>query len=327
MKFVAPLLKAISVLSGLVLLYGAIFLYQDERLKIQNRLEEWWFQIDELRGTGLARSAALTRVIALRSSAIFSVLVGRRYLAIESLAACIAFALLSYVIYYIAFFATLALWSWRELAEAFDRYRPVYVRGFVGMIISAGIASLHFFGTKRYPQWSRYISLATIMLTIGAVSLLPHPLIVLTVFSISVCLACVCISLIRAMLSWAESTNSSARLAVVALSNSVIAFGVFVTPLVASQVVYSTGGSYVFARILGWTAMTNLLLALIAATFVFLLAIAVVHRLIWPLLSRVLYPLANDRVVFKRKTMATIGVALVGIGAQDAAILLGKFVP
>jgi hypothetical protein len=50
-----------------VTLYVAWFVYEDEERGLQNRLDDWWIQFDDLRKSVVSRQAAFAVVVARKS--------------------------------------------------------------------------------------------------------------------------------------------------------------------------------------------------------------------------------------------------------------------
>ena len=57
------LLRPLNVL-GLVLLYSAVFLYEDQEGRIQNRIVQWWVKVDDARITAHTRVSAFVEAVA-----------------------------------------------------------------------------------------------------------------------------------------------------------------------------------------------------------------------------------------------------------------------
>jgi hypothetical protein len=53
------MLQAVSLLAGLVLVYSAAFLYEDEERRVQDTLALWWIRLHELEGGMLPKASAL----------------------------------------------------------------------------------------------------------------------------------------------------------------------------------------------------------------------------------------------------------------------------
>ena len=71
-------LRILAVISGIILIYAAFFLYEDEQGKIQNFLEDLWIRIDDRRNTALSKHATFMQVVAKYISTIFDRVFGDR---------------------------------------------------------------------------------------------------------------------------------------------------------------------------------------------------------------------------------------------------------
>src|SRR5437879_6014623 len=99
---ISPILKiamrSVSLAVGLLALYVAAFLYEDEEGRLQNRLqdklEKLWITIDDLTGTALARHTVFMRSVAVLITYAFDRLFGRRLLSMRAVgtSVCLTFA-------------------------------------------------------------------------------------------------------------------------------------------------------------------------------------------------------------------------------------------
>ena len=89
--------RIVGTLAALLLLYAAFFLYPGGRQELQNRLEEWWIRLDDVRMRALARQPVLIQRLAETSRSGFAWLFGeplsKRFFAISGLLSMLSFAL------------------------------------------------------------------------------------------------------------------------------------------------------------------------------------------------------------------------------------------
>jgi len=71
------LLRPLNVL-GLVLLYSAVFLYEDQEGRIQNRIVQWWVKVDDARITAHTRVSAFVEAVAGLTARGFDRILGER---------------------------------------------------------------------------------------------------------------------------------------------------------------------------------------------------------------------------------------------------------
>jgi hypothetical protein len=57
-------LRVLAGVAGAMAIYAALFLYEDEQGKIENKLEEWWVRLDDGRNAAVSRHTAFMREVA-----------------------------------------------------------------------------------------------------------------------------------------------------------------------------------------------------------------------------------------------------------------------
>ncbi len=98
-------LRILAFLSGLLCIYAALFIYENEQGKIQSVLEELWLRIDDRRQTFLSRHTLFMREVARFTESRFDRLFGKKLFSLQSVAvsSCYSIAsicmMLSYHIY------------------------------------------------------------------------------------------------------------------------------------------------------------------------------------------------------------------------------------
>lgn len=70
---------------GSILIYAAIFLYEDQEGRIQNTLEEWWIKIEDNRSKAVSKSAIFFRAVARVTNGVFDYLFGQDLFSSESI--------------------------------------------------------------------------------------------------------------------------------------------------------------------------------------------------------------------------------------------------
>jgi hypothetical protein len=86
---ISNLFHVVLGIAGLLLLYAGLFLAENEEGKMQNRLEELWIRVDELRSRAMTRQAALLQQIAGLVAGGFAALFGRKFFSVKSVASCL----------------------------------------------------------------------------------------------------------------------------------------------------------------------------------------------------------------------------------------------
>jgi hypothetical protein len=95
MAFLHTSLRWVTGAGGLMLLYIAFFLHEDEEGKLQNRIEEFWIKIDDLQKTSLSRNAAFLSGTSRIALMVLNRLFGSRTLSFQGISSCILFSFAS----------------------------------------------------------------------------------------------------------------------------------------------------------------------------------------------------------------------------------------
>jgi len=97
------ILRVLAISGGLISLYAAIFLYENEQGKIQSVLEDLWLRIEDRRQAFLSRHAAFMSEVARFTESGFDRLFGHKLLSLQSAAvsACYSLASVCLVLSYI----------------------------------------------------------------------------------------------------------------------------------------------------------------------------------------------------------------------------------
>src|SRR5438132_7990868 len=102
---------------GSVLIYLAVFLYEDEQGRIQNTLEELWLKIDARRQSTASQHVSFMRAIALTVSIQLDRFLGPRLFSVQSIGVSICCSVVSAIVVGHIFF--LGKWSWRSVCFGF----------------------------------------------------------------------------------------------------------------------------------------------------------------------------------------------------------------
>jgi len=76
----------VSLVLGSFCLYGALFLYETEEGEIQNKLQDWWVRVDDLRKSVSTRQAVFLQSAATATTRAFEAVFGRKLLSSRALA-------------------------------------------------------------------------------------------------------------------------------------------------------------------------------------------------------------------------------------------------
>lgn len=317
----AILLWTIRV-SGIVLVYAALFLKESEEGQVQNRLEGWLKMIQSRRDVSRSLSVRIINAAAASSEKVFTVLFGERLFAIQSLLTSISLSLTS-------------VWIFNEVNTILDPsanrtmwwdvQNVLLVIGFAFLtllpLVTANrkiitiraviIVAAVLIGAGWYT--SDQGNLTTIDRLNWVLIIIFDYLIVLSAFALS----CVCdlsfVALTRYLLRKTSNLSRSYEAVLFLLPN--FAIGCALTLLAINQ----ASDQPMSLSSLGWFedevlplfASFNLIDGMAASVVVIFLAAIVFHRLFWPTLERPLYSLNRFGVIRNKKFLWAIGLACV----------------
>jgi len=301
--------RLIAGAAGVLFLYAALFLYEDEQGGLQNKLEEWWVKISDRQSTAVSRYAAFMQQIATLATSALDRLLGKKIVSLRTIQVSIVFSAASYCLFLFC-----------------DGLIKEHVANLI-FLIASGI----FLGLGSYTPTIRkpvrfLLSLLflafLILLGIGLAATLG------AYYSLLGGLVCdlVFIALTRQTLRWCEHMERfSAAVFVILLNFALVAVFLFLPALLFYVHWYDTSGpgAYEKAMLLDQVivfAAVNTAAALAASLFVLLAVLAIAHRIFWPVLSRVMYAVQGAGIARRRRLMASLGVlfmAHAGIGLPE----------
>jgi len=290
--------RVLAGLVGCVCFYLAFFLYEDEEGEIENKLQDkldgLWIRVhDRARITGSTAAALLNKVgeASLR-------LIDRLF---EHPISPIKLIAISSNISIGGFFLSLA---YREYVDTLGPATPHYLRNTMTEIIMAVcFFSLAALSGKKSRLWALIALipaaiLSTFLIYVWTVQSL--------VFGFSLLVDYVALIIIRRLFSGIASSSSLIK--IILIMGTLLVFAILVTfgPLRLWRATY---GLTAFAwLILGFEiASLNLTTALFCSVPVIFLAGILLHWCLWPIISRVIYPLSRHKIVTNRKVLLSIG--------------------
>jgi hypothetical protein len=328
-------IRIITFACGLLLIYVAIFLYEDEQGKIQNTLEDWWVKIDDLKRGALSRHTIFMQETARITNYGFNQLFGKKLVSLQALAvsACFSIASLGLAGLYMIYESENLFSSWLSLPFANE---PLVA--LLWLLMFLGIALI----PSRWPSLSGLVLGVSALSSILFFALFWHNLEPNVFEYSSYCFGIVLgiasdmlfIALTRKLLRWSLMEKFS-RILTVILLNCLLSFvlikGFYRFSFSVGQVYnfdFSTLGNLMhiidFAFL--FAAGTNFFTVLFALAIVILALIMLLHRTFWPMLSRPIYALAKLGIIHRPKLLGTIGLALLGLATGIAPVSLKDIV-
>lgn len=311
-------LWAARMLGG-VLIYAALFLYEDEEGKIQNRVEEWWIRVRYTRDRAISGSVAFVRGLARLVGRALDNLLGKKLvsLRVAGVSYCFTFASIHlfgiiapfikgphrapFQASNIGFFL---LFMCLGIFPALVNGSTAYMAFWTAMLVFAYVKFVGFFLSLIYAAFGltstvRFVSFVGFFLGWSFVS------------------DVLFIALTRWILRRITSIDKIYTVLVLLAAD----FG-FLVILVLAPV--EIGVNFLpLWPLLGLLIMccfvlnsVDILFCLVSLLILFLLA---VHRLLWPLLERPLYAFARHGMIRKKKLLWTFGLALIFIHPLTSA--------
>ncbi len=284
-------LRVVVVASALLLLYIALFLYEDEKGTLQNRLVGLWVAVDDLQSRALSKFTAFLKVVLSLINFGFDSLLGAKLLSLRSVTTTYCYSVASLLlvtmigvglIFHFELEFTLgvlsvavALMALGTSSLAIKKPRPLRIWAACAVVA----ATLAFLITvrvtnERFPSWSDDVEfliafVGGILCDIGFVALN------------------------RTVIRRSSRLNSGLQIISLLLCNMLLGV-LYILPIFT----FSSSGLSI-GGILSFVAATNLFTSISVFAVVLLMLIALLNRVFWPSLSRPIYAIANSGIVGK----------------------------
>lgn len=348
MQLIAIVLRCLAATAGLLLCYGALFLYEDEQRVLQSTLETLWIEIDDLRRNAVRKHVALLRVAATASLEFLDRLFGRSLLSTRAIGVAICISLASLLL---VSDASWAIFGYFMEARGFKPIPPsTSLASIVQLALLGGelflgsalepfrVASYGFAAAALLALVAQFTSARTIeapfivafaFLVLVAVNARHShneaniPIIATVALIIGVLCDLSAVAVLRRLLrrqmraaqphEIVGPTCAELLVAVLLiLTPLAIAKGIlFVTVRAQTEGLVSLGVALWFGALVAMNS--NFGSAAVALLFVASIIVLALHRAIWPVISRPLYQLAQLRLFASwrtRSALFALGVAL-----------------
>ncbi|MBC8737204.1 hypothetical protein F6X40_10330 [Paraburkholderia sp. UCT31] len=335
MSILDGIIRATALISSGVLFYLAACVYENEEKRLQNRIEGWWAQFDDLRSQMISRSAALFAISAEKTLIGLNMLLpgsDKRIVAYgRSLLACgssffIFLAIFWYcgergwipkftgprsdfdstsdIVFWLFGLVFLAVWIMAGLAFERRYVRGLFwtVIGFSSLFIADGLVGLAQEGANSLNPASPENRAELVSFLLGL------PVALKSTLWISSCL--------RRALTSAATGHKGLR-----LTKNFVLPTVWVVALVLLSIV--APAPHKATNYVGYDIFISVFLVLLCNTFILwvvtLLAFSVflvmlLHNATWPILSRLLYNVPRHDILKQKKTLFATSATLFLIG-------------
>ena len=346
-------LRVIALIVGLICIYAALFLYENEQGKVQSTLEDWWLRIDEKQHSWLSRHTTFMREVAGLVGRAFDQLFGKRIISFQSVSVSTCYSIASFGLALILFIYILKIPPALSLLEQsfdfdfdFNRLTDPTIDIFAIICMIAWIAGFLALGNLPALVSARRINrpfLITLLLSVLGPTIFILWASVLHVIDSYKSLIVMSIALIggatsdtvfvaitRKLLRWTAGLDSFIKIAGLIVLNCAIAV-LFIAgpisflfirldidwiPIAGRPGIYTVRAPLHTQIILLFSlvAMTNLMIAVSVSAFIVFALIMLVHRVLWPVVARPIYALQRVGIARRSKLLGTMGIILLGFG-------------
>jgi hypothetical protein len=318
-------LRILSLTGGLLSLYAAAFLYEDEYGRIQSKLEEWWIRLSDKQSLAISRHAAFMREVARLETQLLDGLFGDRLLSLRAIGVSQCLSVASMGLAVLVGYTLNLLYYHRGSSSSFEKPGTAASAAvFIGIFLVLGTLPALFRNRALPILWYTSVILLVWVPVIGmALVEVTQRLAATLSFAFVASFGCdvMFIALTRWALRRASGMERFYQIAVIILVNCLLSLLLLVGPLLIMFPqpaersatldpfeLSTTVPAYYLAA--GLVAGLNEIDVLVALIFVFLALLMLCHRLFWPIINRPLYSLQAIGIARRRKLLYTVGIAL-----------------
>jgi hypothetical protein len=318
-------IRVVCILLSLIL-YVLLFLRENEERRLQSSLDELWIRVDDAgRTIGSFLSALLAEVAKLTNAGIDRVF-GPALMSKQAVGVAVSYGLASMFItamlmsnipvkqMWIAAALLIFVGSFPAISMSRDAVRKVFLIPVAFCLFLIGMSLWLGFMLIRAPDQFELSGglFAAIYVFFASIAA-------------AVVLDGVWLVLMRVTLKWFVRRQTPLR-SITFLGINAAAFGVSLLPLVERDTLGASLGS---GGVGTWLALfliclssTRLFMAVTAFAFLWLMAIVLTHRIVWPVIDRLIYAAARHRLLHNKKMLASLASALLMAGAWNAKPLV-----
>jgi hypothetical protein len=310
-------LRILAVPTGCLTYYIAFFMYENEEGKWQNRMENLWVTIHDREEITGSKLLAFFNKISVVVTQGFDWIFGPRLFSLRAVGVSTSYSLAG--LFLSGFFAfTILLWMNNPLdaplpEELVKHWRLVEA---VCLLTIAFFSLLALLPSLSPSRWFGRLSLfPAFFFGIGLLLALierRHTWRIATVSAallVSFLADIFLVALVRFTVRWILAKTSVSRIALAVLIQLGVIILITLAPFtIGTGLIETFGPRPAFIGVM-MVALLNTFAGLISFLFVLVLFFALLHKIIWPVLGRLFYPLARYQLVRNSKIMAGIGTA------------------
>ena len=316
-------------LLGVFFVLTGIALYPNEEGKIQSKFEDFWVKADDYQRLALSRHVRFMTQVAKMESAFFDQVFGPKLFSAQSIVISCCSSAISFVLA-----GSVLLRSLTHVSVVFPNLL------LVGLLISLSLASVAYIflpNHRRAQSFYRWLA-AAILIFAGEwyVRLTPKTgleswaVTYAALFVGGFCCDTIFIAATRRLLRWVGEMTRSFPIVGVLTFNLLLAV-LLVAPVFVwqrSSILSSLTSPWQWLVVSAFSTvgMSNLFDFIFASLFVALAAVLLVHRALWPLLTRTLFRMQDIGANGRRTILALIGFTLMGVSGAKIPELLKELV-
>jgi hypothetical protein len=334
------ILRPIEALLGLFFVLSAIALYPGEEGKIQSKFEDFWISVDDYQKMALSRHTTFMVEVANIETRFLDRLFGQRLFSVQLL--CVSFfcsvgvpSLLAFIyedkfhhlnrpsLGFQVLGISISSFVVAFAAVVFRRNKVLRRTAYIAAFLFLSFWAKYTFPVYAHPHRSMQAALSLIAAEMAMTLLVLMPM------SIGIAFDMGFIVVTRVMLRSAGQMASSTRVVTVIVANCLLAL-LLESPLLIIVDLYmegklpsehsATGNFAFFLNLATFSSLGNAFDVCLALLFVLLALMLLLHRFVWPLLTRSVFKMQDIGTKGRRAILATLGTALLG-----SSMFGGKF--
>ncbi len=296
-------------LSGAILIYSSLFLYEDEEKRFQNKIEEWWLRVVYTQATSQTRLKAFMQGVAGLTGKGFDVLFGKSFVSLRFIVISIYLSIASFFLFIVIFFplaqhpgpatrhgAFFLMLLFLCLASVPAVLKDRWLLLLWWAVIPAAVTSVSGFLLFAYKRF-------------GATSTLRGIGFFLLPFAVSFLCDLAFILLTRWILRRITAVERISQIALTIVAYVLILIILLLSPIFIGLRILGyapRAGAYIMISFpLNSIDLLVAMAGLILALFLFL------HRLLWPAIHRPLWAIYRFAPIRNKKLLFRLGVALI----------------
>jgi hypothetical protein len=334
--------RAISAIVGFSFLYMALFMYQDQAGKIQNRLVNLWVRVSAKHEAFLGRQAVIIKTSSDIAELGLNWLLGDKLISLQFvvISFCMSIASLGWL------FSSYLMYGSTDSDADADTYALVAIMVWSSLQLIYGLFAARFLFKKGRPIIATalfvvFFGISSAVLVRGWILNLGFDAWDFTLFSVGasiIGLVCdfVLLAGTRLILRLVSRTTAN-RVLLLGLSFSIVwlyilldstlvlVFNIHGSRDPLSRALHALSGADDFSFIVALGTFTNLFNVLAASSLMLVILVVLFHRIFWPSAARVIYALYEWKIFANRTLQITAAVAFLSFAFSWVGTVTNMF--